>query len=65
MMEAKQIFDLYDTNSDGKIDRGELQAYFQKIGIPLSEKEIDDMISVADGNRNGFVEFEEFVKLFQ
>lgn len=65
MMEAKQIFDLCDTNSDGKIDRGELKAYFQKIGIPLSEKEIDDMISVADGNRNGFVEFEEFVKLFQ
>lgn len=65
MMEAKEIFDLCDTNSDGKIDRGELQSYFQKIGIPLSEKEIDNMISVADGNRTGCVEFEEFVKLFQ
>ena len=65
MMEAKDIFDLCDTNSDGRIDGDELRAYFQKIGISLSQKEIDNMISVADGNHSGFVEFEEFVRLLQ
>ena len=65
MMEAKQAFDLCDTKSDGRIDTQELKDYFQKIGIPLTDKEVDNIIIVADHNKSGFVEFEEFVNILR
>lgn len=65
MMEVKQAFDLCDTKSDGRIDKQELKDYFQKIGIPLSDKEVENMMIVADHNKSGFVEFEEFVNILR
>ena len=63
MMEIKQAFELCDTKKDGKIDRHELMAYFVKIGIPLSEREVDNMMRVADHDHSGFVELDEFIKI--
>ena len=63
MMEAKQAFDLCDTNSDGRIDRNELKMYFSNIGIPISDKELDNMMHIADTDRSGYVEFEEFINM--
>ena len=65
MMEVKQAFDLCDTKSDGRIDKQELKDYFHKIGIPLTDREIENMIIVADHNKSGFVEFEEFVNILR
>ena len=62
-MEAKQAFDLCDTNSDGRIDRNELKMYFSNIGIPISDKELDNMMHIADTDCSGFVEFEEFINI--
>ena len=62
-MEAKQAFDLCDTNSDGRIDRNELKMYFSNIGIPISDKELDNMMHIADTDRSGYVEFEEFINM--
>ena len=63
MMEVKQAFELCDTKKDGKIDRHELKAYFSNIGIPLSEREVDNMMRVADNDRSGFVELDEFINI--
>lgn len=63
MMEIKQAFELCDTKKDGKIDRHELKAYFSNIGIPLSEREVDNMMRVADNDRSGFVELDEFINI--
>ena len=63
MMEIKQAFELCDTTKDGKIDKNELMAYFKNIGIPLSEREADNMMRVADTDRSGFVELDEFINI--
>lgn len=63
MMEAKQAFDLCDINADGRIDKNELKRYFNNIGIPISDKEIDNMMHIADKDRSGYVEFEEFINM--
>lgn len=52
-----------DTKKDGKIDKNELMAYFKNIGIPLSEREADNMMRVADNDRSGFVELDEFINI--
>ena len=63
MMEIKQAFELCDTKKDGKIDKNELMAYFRNIGIPLSEREAENMMRVADNDRSGCVELDEFINI--
>lgn len=63
MMEVKQAFDLCDTSLDGRIDKNELKMYFSKLSISISDKEIDNMMHVADTNHSGYIEFEEFIKI--
>ena len=63
MLEIKQAFDLCDVNGDGQIEKSELVHYFDKLSIPISEKEINAMMQIADCNENGFVDFDEFVKM--
>lgn len=63
MIEARQAFDLCDTNADGRIDKNELKMYFGKVGIPISDKEVDNMMHIADSDGSGYVEFEEFVTM--
>ena len=63
MMEAKQAFDLCDTSSDGRIDKKELKMYFDKLSIPISDKEIDNMMHIADTDHSGYIEFEEFITM--
>ena len=63
MIEFKQAFDLCDVNRDGRIEKSELVHYFEKLSIPISEKEINAMMQIADCNENGFIEFDEFVKM--
>jgi calmodulin len=63
--ELRVTFDLFDTNKDGKISKDELSQVLQNLGSQASEEELENMINNADLNQNGFVEFEEFVKLMK
>jgi len=63
--ELRVTFDLFDTNKDGKISKDELSQVLQNLGNQASDEELENMINNADLNQNGFVEFEEFVKLMK
>ncbi|GAB4850759.1 hypothetical protein Ancab_030059 [Ancistrocladus abbreviatus] len=60
--ELQEAFDLLDADRDGKISKEDLQAFYSAnaaaSGAP-EEDLIGTMISVADSNKNGFVELEE------
>ena len=53
-------FRLFDQNSDGVIDEDELKCVLNKLGIEANDKEIHEMIVVADLNKDGKVDFSEF-----
>ncbi|GLT32787.1 hypothetical protein SLA2020_481650 [Shorea laevis] len=60
----RSAFDVLDADRDGKISREDLRAFYAGICNGGEEDEIiGSMISVADLNRDGFVEYEEFERV--
>lgn len=65
----RPAFEIIDADRDGKISSDDLRAFYA--GIPRSSGENHDetmigtMISVADANKDGFVEFDEFEKVLE
>ncbi|XP_042047688.1 calcium-binding protein CP1-like [Salvia splendens] len=55
----RSAFDVLDADADGRISHADLRAFYG--GISGSDDDvIGSMISAADSNRDGFVEYEEF-----
>ena len=52
----------FDINGDGTIDRQELEKVFTSLGKQFSKDELDRMISLADKDKSGTLDYEEFVK---
>ncbi|KAK4425968.1 Calcium-binding protein CP1 [Sesamum alatum] len=61
----RSAFDVLDVDGDGKISYDDLRAFYGGFSGPetSSEDVIGSMISVADSNKNGYVEYEEFEKV--
>uniref|UniRef100_A0A0D6QXV5 EF-hand domain-containing protein n=1 Tax=Araucaria cunninghamii TaxID=56994 RepID=A0A0D6QXV5_ARACU len=58
---VKEVFHVLDRDGDGRIAYSDLQDFFRSSHHHnLSEEEIESMLSVADMDRSGSVEFEEF-----
>ena len=65
LKEAKEAFDRFDINKDGRITVDELRQVFSELGVNLTETEGKNMIAKVDENKNGTVEFEEFLLLMK
>lgn len=50
-----------DANNDGKITKLELQNYLESLKIPFSAEEIEEIVNAADLNRDGSIDYNEFV----
>ncbi|XP_068663932.1 calcium-binding protein CP1-like [Aristolochia californica] len=53
------VFDVLDSDRDGKISADDLKTFYGASGA-ATEDDIGSMITMADVNKNGYVEFEEF-----
>ena len=58
--ELKQAFDMFDTDGNGFVTKNELKIVMEKLGEKLSSIEIDEMITEADTDNDGQVNWEEF-----
>ncbi len=67
----KALFEKYDTDKNGVLDRGEFKIIFHhllhEMGENIPEKKheqvIDEAMANFDSNQNGIIEFNEFVDL--
>ncbi|XP_057957340.1 calcium-binding protein CP1 [Malania oleifera] len=61
----RPAFDVLDADRDGKISREDLLTFYAGYSGPGAGDDdiIASMISVADSNKNGFVEYEEFERV--
>lgn len=60
--EIKKAFDIIDTNNNGSIQPYEFQAILEELGL-IDESGIStkNLINELDLNKNGYVDFEEFL----
>lgn len=61
----RPAFDILDSDRDGKISRDDLLAFYTDIygGVSGGDEVIGAMMTVADTNKDGFVEYEEFERV--
>ena len=53
----------FDTDGDGKISKEEFRVCMLNFGERFLEEDIELMIRLADLDDNGFIDFEEFVRM--
>jgi Ca2+-binding EF-hand superfamily protein len=60
----RNTFQQIDTNGDGFLSPSELKTFLQSQNINLTFNEINQIISQADINGDGYLNFYEFIKAF-
>lgn len=61
--ELREAFNLFDKDFDGIISASELRRVMIFLGEKLSDSEIEEMIRIADVNKDGKITFDDFVTL--
>ena len=63
--ELKQAFSHLDANKDGFISKEELKGLLGQLGDEVPEEVVNEMMTMADTDNDGKVNFEEFCKAVQ
>ncbi len=58
--ELRKAFDVMDANKDGVVTKDELKNLLKGLGEDVTDEVVDEMISIADTNHDGKVDFDEF-----
>ena len=57
------IYSKIDRNNDWKITKGELFKAYKTAGITITKEEVDRIINIMDFNKNGIIEYDEFIRM--
>ncbi|XP_075414978.1 mitochondrial adenyl nucleotide antiporter SLC25A24-like isoform X3 [Tenrec ecaudatus] len=58
----QSLFQQLDRNRDGVVDIGELQQGLRSLGVPLGQDAEEKIFNAGDVNKDGMLDFEEFMK---
>ena len=61
--EIKEAFDLFDTESTGKIDSKELKVAMRALGFEIKNEEIRNILLDVDRDGSGMIEYSDFLNL--
>ena len=59
----QDLFAEFDTDNSGYIDRQEMEGAFDRMGVALNQREITNLMSMADADNTGEVDCLEFMDL--
>jgi len=63
--ELRNAFAVFDRDGSGTIDASEIGNVLKAMGEDLTDGDIEEMISQADVDKNGTIDFDEFVKFME
>ena len=63
--EIQGVFNLLDTDKNGRIDVQEVKVFFQQVGYPLNDNEVTQLIKMYDKNNSGVMEYDEFCQFYK
>lgn len=61
--EFRDAFSVFDQNGDGTINAKELGIVLRSLGQNPTEKELQEVINTVDDDKNGLLDFSEFLHL--
>ncbi len=63
--EFKEAFSMFDKEGDGNglISAAELRQIMWNLGEKITDEEVDEMIREGDVDGDGYINFEEFVRM--
>jgi calmodulin len=61
--EIREAFLLFDNDGNGFISATELRHVMTSLGETLTDEEVEELMSEADSNGDGQIDYDEFVKL--
>ncbi|CAM9174501.1 unnamed protein product [Choristocarpus tenellus] len=61
--EYQESFNIFDKNGDGTIDQNELRVVLRSLGYSPTSRQLEEMISKVDENKDGVLTFDEFVNM--
>ena len=56
-----KMFKSFDKNSDGRLDKDEIQQGYEKLGRMISDEDIDNIFTQIDIDGSGYIDYTEFV----
>ncbi|KAL4238018.1 calmodulin-like 3 [Mactra antiquata] len=60
----KRAFEVFDKNCDGGLDRCEFKMLLDSLGEQYTEQEIDCVFNAADTQKDGKLDYNEFIRIF-
>jgi len=63
--EYRDAFKLFDADGDGTISVQELETVMKSLGLQASQQELQQMMTEADEDGSGSIEFEEFLNMMK
>ena len=63
--EIQGVFNLLDSDKNGKIDVQEIKVFFTQVGYPLNDSEVAELIKMYDANNSGVMEQDEFTNFYK
>ena len=61
--EIREAFKVFDKNGNGYISAAEIRHVMTNLGENLTDYEVDEIIREADVDGDGWINYEEFVKV--
>ncbi|ORZ21713.1 hypothetical protein BCR42DRAFT_434602 [Absidia repens] len=63
VQDLKEVFKVFDKDGNKYIFPDELRQVMISVGSVLSEEELNEMINEADGDKDGQINYKEYVKM--
>ena len=63
MYDCEKAFAIWDTDHDGRITVEQVRSVFQRLPERPTNDEIEELIDIADADRDGMIDFEDLMNM--